>query len=147
MSLKYSLPVFPVIFDLLMSIVGCPPSGVKLQTLSSRVIKAEHRITTAWICSGLLLAHCLIAPNVTKAPCWNEILIYLWVLCCMYGQMLQRRWIVTLGTKVSIMALINGGKPLWNYMISVLLCFCFAKMIHGCVVTAASEYCKALVNL
>lgn len=60
-------------------------------------------------------------------------------------------WIVTLGTKVSIMALINSGKPLWNYMVCGFLCFCFAKMIHGCVViaktSAASEYCKALLNL
>lgn len=35
-------------------------------------------------------------------------------------------WIVTLGTKVSIMALINSGKPLWNYMVCgffmLLLC-------------------------
>lgn len=114
-----------------MSIAGCPPSGVELQTLCSRVIKAKHTITAARICSGLLVAHCLIAPNITKAPCWNERIIYLWVLCCVYVLMLQRRWILTLGTKVSIMALINSGKPFWDYMVCVLLCFCFAKMIHS----------------
>lgn len=51
---------------------------------------------------------------------------------------------VTLGTKVSIMVLINSGKPLWSYLVCVLLCSCFAQMICGCVVIAkpfaASEY-------
>lgn len=49
------------------------------------------------------------------------------------------------------MALINSGKSLWDYMVCVLLRFCFAKMIHGCVdiakTSVASEYSKALVNL